>query len=69
MNGMNAQDLIPYGLVRPKKACQMLHCTPRIMEELRSSGILPFTRIGPHLYFRVADILVLIAKGNSKNQV
>lgn len=44
----------------------MLNCSPGTLQNLRISGILPFTKMGGTIYYANSDVLKIL-EGNKRN--
>jgi hypothetical protein len=48
---------------------QVLHISPRTLQTLRSSGILPFSKIGNKIYYRRQDIIKILSDNYTLNKI
>lgn len=49
--------------IKSSEVQKILQCSPNTLQNLRTNGILPFTKIGGTLYYSFNDIKMLLKKG------
>lgn len=48
--------------VTTKDACRMLHVTDRTLTTWRKKGVICFSQVGRHIYYKMSDIRALIER-------
>jgi len=48
---------------------QMLHISQRTLQTLRSSGIIPYSKINGKFYYKVSDIEKILQRNYSNNKI
>jgi len=66
---MNALELTPLeDWLDKQDVLQALHISSRTLQKLRSSGALPYSRIGNKIYYRRQDITQILSKNYTLNK-